>query len=109
MKREGVNKSFDVNKMLDDVEKTFEVYREGLPRSEYDYEGEVINIVKGLTDILRADPKRSNNNLSKRVYKIVDQINGRGGTLWSLSRRNYVGEPLMTFLNDLTIGNKFTP
>ena len=48
---------------------------------EYDYEGEAIKIVKGLTDILRTYPNRSDNNLIKRVCKIVDEINGRGVTL----------------------------
>ena len=78
---EGVNKPFDVNEMLGDVEKTFKVYKEDRPWKEYDYEGEAIKIVKGLTDILRTYPNRSDNNLIKRVCKIVDEINGKGGTL----------------------------
>ena len=69
-----------------------------------------IKIVKGLTDILRTDSERPDNNLSNRVCKIVDEINkDADSTLWSLSKGNYDGEPLMTFLNELAIGKKFTP
>ena len=106
---EGVNKPFDANEMLGDVEKTFKVYKEDRPWKEYDYEGEAIKIVKGLTDILRTYPNRSDNNLIKRVCKIVDEINGRGGTLWSLPTGNNDDEPLMTFLNELAVDKKFIP
>ena len=66
---EGVNKSFDVDGKFREVEKIFEVFEEDCPWQEYDYKGEAIKIVKGLTDILRTDPKRSDNNLSMENFR----------------------------------------
>ena len=103
----GVNKSFDIDSKFKEIEKIFQTFEEDGHRGEY--KGMAINIVKDLIDILRTDPERSDNNISNKVCKFVDKINlDRDGTLWDLSRGNYDGEPLMTFLNELAVGNKFT-
>ena len=58
---ESVNKSFDVNEVFADVEKSFEKYK-SVDLDDIFEEGKVcsalsIEIVSGLTDILRRVPK----------------------------------------------------
>ena len=93
---------------LREIEGIFKIFEEDGHRGEY--KGMAIKIVKGLTDILRSDPERSDNNLSKRVCKIVDEINNDvDGTLWSLSSHERNGEILFSFLNELAADWKFVP
>ena len=104
---ESVNKSFDVNKVFADVEKSFEKYK-SVDLDDIFEEGKVcsalsIEIVSGLTDILRSVPKMPNSEIVDRVCEFVDMVNDKEGEIWSLSRKGKGkdGEILISFLKEL--------
>ena len=107
---ESVNKSFDVDGKFREIEKIFEVYKEERPYKEYDYEGEAIKIVSGLTDILKKiNQKSPNNNLVDRVCEFIDEISEKECGIWGLSGCERNGEILFSFLNELAADKKFVP
>ena len=110
---ESVNKSFDVDGKFREIEKIFEVYKEERPYKEYDYEGEAIKIVSGLTDILKEinqkSPNKPNNRLVDRVCEFINKINKKVDDVWDLSRFERNGEILFSFLNELAADKKFVP
>ena len=104
---ESVNKSFDVNEVFADVEKSFEKYK-SVDLDDIFEEGKVcsalsIEIVNGLTDILRSVPKMPNSEIVDRVCEFVDMVNDKEGEIWSLSRKGKGkdGEILISFLKEL--------
>ena len=104
---ESVNKSFDVNEVFADVEKSFEKYK-SVDLDDIFEEGKVcsalsIEIVSGLTDILRSVPKMPNSEIVDRVCEFVDMVNDKEGEIWSLSRKGKGkdGEILISFLKEL--------
>ena len=104
---ESVNKSFDVNEVFADVEKSFEKYK-SVDLDDIFEEGKVcsalsIEIVSGLTDILRSVPKMPNSEIVDRVCEFVDMVNDKEGEIWSLSRKGKGkdGEVLISFLKEL--------
>ena len=102
---ESVNKSFDVNEVFADVEKSFEKYK-SVDLDDIFEEGKVcsalsIEIVSGLTDILRSVPKMPNSEIVDRVCEFVDMVNDKEGEIWSLSRKGKDGEVLISFLKEL--------
>ena len=104
---ESVNKSFDVNEVFADVEKSFEKYK-SVDLDDIFEEGRVcsalsIEIVSGLTDILRSVPKMPNSEIVDRVCEFVDMVNDKEGEIWSLSRKGKGkdGEVLISFLKEL--------
>ena len=72
---ESVGKSFDVDGKFREIEGIFGVFKEDRPWREYDYDGEAIKIVSGLTDILKEinqkSPNKPNNRLVDRVCKFI--------------------------------------
>ena len=104
---ESVNKSFDVNEVFANVEKSFEKYK-SVDLDDIFEEGKVcsalsIEIVSGLTDILRSVPKMPNSEIVDRVCEFVDMVNDKEGEIWSLSRKGKGkdGEILISFLKEL--------
>jgi len=104
---ESVNKSFDVNELFANVEKSFEKYK-SVDLDDIFEEGKVcsalsIEIVSGLTDILRSVPKMPNSEIVDRVCEFVDMVNDKEGEIWSLSRKGKGkdGEVLISFLKEL--------
>ena len=111
---ESVGKSFDVDGKFREIEGIFGVFKEDRPRREYDYDGEAIKIVSGLTDILKEinqkSPNKPNNRrLVDRVCKFIDEISEKGDAVWDLSRQKRSGEILFSFLNELAVDKKFVP
>ena len=109
---ESVNKSFDVNEVFADVEKSFEKYK-SVDLDDIFEEGKVcsalsIEIVSGLTDILRSVPKMPNSEIVDRVCEFVDMVNDKEGEIWSLSRKGKGkdGEVLISFLKELASFSK---
>ena len=104
---ENVNKSFDVNEVFGGVEKSFEKYK-SVDLDDIFEEAKVcsalsIEIVSGLTDILRSVPKMPNSEIVDRVCEFVDMVNDKEGEIWSLSRKGKGkdGEILISFLKEL--------
>ena len=104
---ESVNKSFDVNEVFADVEKYFEKYK-SVNLDDIFEEAKVcfalsIEIVSGLTDILRSVPKMPNSEIVDRVCEFVDMVNDKEAEIWSLSRRGKRkdGEIVISFLKEL--------
>ena len=104
---ESVNKSFDVNEVFADVEKYFEKYK-SVNLDDIFEEAKVcfalsIEIVSGLTDILRSVPKMPNSEIVDRVCEFVDMVNDKEIEIWSLSRRGKRkdGEIVISFLKEL--------
>ena len=110
---ESVGKSFDVDGKFREIEGIFGVFKEDRPWREYDYDGEAIKIVSGLTDILKEinqkSPNKPNNRLVDRVCKFIDEISEKGDAVWDLSRQKRSGEILFSFLNELAVDKKFVP
>ena len=104
---ESVNKSFDVNEVFADVEKSFEKYK-SVDLDDIFEEAKVcsalsIEIVSGLTDILRSVPKMPNSEIVDRVCEFVDMVNDKEAEIWSLSRKGKGkdDEILISFLKEL--------
>ena len=110
---ESVGKSFDVDGKFREIEGIFGVFKEDRPWREYDYDGEAIKIVSGLTDILKEinqkSPNKPNNRLVDRVCKFIDEISKKECGIWGLSRYKRNGEILFSFLNELAADKKFVP
>ena len=69
-----------------------------------------LDIVIGLTDILKEiNQKSPNNNLVDRVCKFIDEISKKECGIWGLSRYERNGEILFSFLNELAADKKFVP
>ena len=104
---ESVNKSFDVNEVFSGVKKSLEKYK-SVDLDDIFEEAKVcsalsIEIVSGLTDILRSVPKMPNSEIVDRVCEFVDMVNDKEGEIWSLSRKGKGkdGEILISFLKEL--------
>ena len=69
-----------------------------------------LDIVSGLTDILKKiNQKSPNNNLVDRVCVFIDEISEKEDAIWGLSRYERNGEILFSFLNELAADKKFVP
>ena len=69
-----------------------------------------LDIVSGLTDILKKiNQKSPNNNLVDRVCKFIDEISEKEDAIWGLSKFERNGEILCSFLNELAADKKFVP
>ena len=72
-----------------------------------------LDIVSGLTDILKEinqkSPNKPNNRLVDRVCKFIDKISEKEDAIWGLSRFERNGEILFSFLNELAADKKFVP
>ena len=69
-----------------------------------------LDIVSGLTDILKKiNQKSPNNNLVDRVCEFIDEISEKEDAIWGLSRYERNGEILFSFLNELAADKKFVP
>ena len=70
-----------------------------------------LDIVSGLTDILKKinqkSPNKPNNRLVDRVCKFIDKISEKEDAIWGLSRFERNGEILFSFLNELAADKKF--
>ena len=70
-----------------------------------------LDIVSGLTDILKEinqkSPNKPNNRLVDRVCKFIDEISKKECGIWGLSRYERNGEILFSFLNELAADKKF--
>ena len=77
--------------------------RESVKRGEYKRVS--LDIVSGLTDILKKinqkRPNKPNNRLVDRVCKFIDKICKKECGIWGLSEQERNGEILFSFLNEL--------
>ena len=102
---ESVNKSFDVNEVFADVEKSFEKYK-SVDLDDIFEEGKVcsalsIEIVSGLTDILRSVPKMPDSEIIDRVCEFVDMVSDNEDEIWLFFKKGKDGEVLISFLKEL--------
>ena len=104
---DSVNKSFDVDKKFEGIKRLFDG-RESVKMGEGKRLS--LDIVSGLTDILKKiNQKSPNNNLVDRVCKFIDEISEKEDAIWGLSRYERNGEILFSFLNELAADKKFVP
>ena len=98
---DGIDKKFEeVNRLFDGRESV--KMGEGKRLS--------LDIVSGLTDILKKiNQKSPNNNLVDRVCEFIDEISEKEDAIWGLSRFERNGEILFSFLNELAADKKFVP
>ena len=99
---DGIGKKFEeVNRLVDGRESV--KMGEGKRLS--------LDIVSGLTDILKEinqkSPNKPNNRLVDRVCKFIDKISEKEDAIWGLSRFERNGEILFSFLNELAADKKF--
>ena len=102
---EVVKKSFDVNEVFAGIEKSLEKYK-SVDLDDIFEEGKVcsalsIEIVSGLTDILRSVPKMPDSEIVDRVCEFVDMVNDKEDGIWSFSKKGKDGEILISFLKEL--------
>ena len=102
---ESENKSFDVNKVFSGVEKSLEKYK-SVDLDDIFEEGKVcsalsIEIVSGLTDILRSVPKMPDSEIVDRVCEFVDMISDNEDEIWLFFKKGKDGEVLISFLKEL--------
>ena len=104
---ESVGKSFNVNGKFEEVNRLFDG-RESVKMGEGKRLS--LDIVSGLTDILKKiNQKSPNNNLVDRVCEFIDEISEKEDAIWGLSRFERNGEILFSFLNELAADKKFVP
>ena len=101
---DGIDKKFEeVNRLFDGRESV--KMGEGKRLS--------LDIVSGLTDILKEinqkSPNKPNNRLVDRVCKFIDEISKKECGIWGLSGYERNGEILFSFLNELAADKKFVP
>ena len=109
---ESVNKSFDVNEVFADVEKSFKEYNSvdsgSISKDAELHKALSVEVVSGLTDILKnvlskpeyEGPKKI--EITNRFCEFVDMISSRSnGVLWSFARKVKDGEVLISFLKEL--------
>ena len=98
---DGIDKKFEEIKRLFDGRESVKM-GEGKRLS--------LDIVSGLTDILKKiNQKSPNNNLVDRVCKFIDEISEKEDAIWGLSKFERNGEILFSFLNELAADKKFVP
>ena len=102
------------NKVMDGIDKKFEEVNRLFDGRESVKMGEgkrlSLDIVSGLTDILKKiNQKSPNNNLVDRVCEFLDEISEKEDAIWGLSRYERNGEILFSFLNELAADKKFVP
>ena len=106
---ESVNKSFDVNEVFSDVEKSLEKYESVDSGGAFEkikaWKALSVEVVSGLTDILKnvlSKPKFEKSEIANRFCEFVDMISSRDdGVLWSFARKVKDGEVLISFLKEL--------
>ena len=106
---ESVNKSFDVNKVFDGVEKSLEKYDSVDSGNIFEdiklHKALSVEVVSGLTDILKnvlSKPKFEKSEIANRFCEFVDMISsGDDGALWSFDSDENDGEVLISFLKEL--------
>ena len=104
---ESVGKSFNVNGKFEEVNRLFDG-RESVKMGEGKRLS--LDIVSGLTDILKKiNQKSPNNNLVDKVCEFIDEISEKEDAIWGLSRFERNGEILFSFLNELAADKKFVP
>ena len=110
---DGIGKKFEeVNRLFDgresEVNRLFDG-RESVKMGEGKRLS--LDIVSGLTDILKEinqkSPNKPNNRLVDRVCKFIDKISEKEDAIWGLSRFERNGEILFSFLNELAADKKF--
>ena len=114
---ESVNKSFDVNEVFADVEKSLKKYNSVDSGSIFEdaklCKALSVEVVSGLTDILKnvlSKPKFEKSEIANRFCEFVDMISSRDdGVLWSFARKVKDGEALISFLKELAADKKFVP
>ena len=112
---ESVNKSFDVNKVFDGVEKSLEKYDSVDSGNIFEdiklHKALSVEVVSGLTDILKnvlSKPKFEKSEIANRFCEFVDMISSSGnGALWSFASDENDGEVLISFLKELAADKKF--
>jgi hypothetical protein len=101
-------------KVMDGIDKKFEEVNRLFDGRESVKMGEgkrlSLDIVSGLTDILKKiNQKSPNNNLVDRVCEFIDEISVKEDAIWGLSKYERNGEILFSFLNELAADKKFVP
>ena len=91
--------------MFSGVEKSFKKYK-SVDLDDILEEGKVcsalsIEIVSGLTDILRSVPKMPDSEIVDRVCEFVDMVSDKEDGIWSFSKKGKNGEILISFLKEL--------
>ena len=106
-----------MHRVMDGIDKKFEEVNRLFDGHESWKIGECerlsLDIVSGLTDILKEinseSPNKPNNRLVDRVCKFIDEISKKECGIWGLSRYERNGEILFSFLNELAADKKFVP
>ena len=110
---EGMNESFDVNKVFSDVEKYVEEYKSvdsgSLSENIKLYKALSVEVVSGLTDILKnisSKPKFEESEIANRFCEIVDEISDSSGSLWEFALRVKGGKVMISFLKELATNGR---
>ena len=110
---EGMNESFDVNKVFSDVEKYVEEYKSvdsgSLSENIKLYKALSVEVVSGLTDILKnisSKPKFEESEIANRFCEIVDEVSDSSGSLWEFALRVKGGKVLISFLKELATNGR---
>ena len=110
---EGMNESFDVNKVFSDVEKYVEEYKSvdsgSLSENIKLYKALSVEVVSGLTDILKnisSKPKFEEIEIANRFCEIVDEVSDSSGSLWEFALRVKGGKVLISFLKELATNGR---
>ena len=110
---EGMNESFDVNKVFSDVEKYVEEYKSvdsgSLSENIKLYKALSVEVVSGLTDILKnisSKPKFEESEIANRFCEIVEEVSDSSGSLWEFALRVKGGKVLISFLKELATNGR---
>ena len=113
---EGMNESFDVNKVFSDVEKYIKEYKSVDSGNIFEdaklCQALSVEVVSGLTDILKnisSKPKFEESEIANRFCEIVDEVSDSSGSLWEFALRVKGGKVLISFLKELAADKKFVP
>ena len=110
---EGMNESFDVNKVFSDVEKYVEEYKSvdsgSLSENIKLYKALSVEVVSGLTDILKnisSKPKFEESEIANRFCEIVDEVSDSSDSLWEFALLVKGGKVLISFLKELATNGR---
>ena len=110
---EGMNESFDVNKVFSDVEKYIKEYKSvdsgSLSENIKLYKALSVEVVSGLTDILKnisSKPKFEESEIANRFCEIVDEVSDSSDSLWEFALRVKGGKVLISFLKELATNGR---
>ena len=107
---EVVNKSIDIDKRFDEIEKSLKMFEKYKPlNSEVIFEEKKvfialsIEIVNGLNNIFKNGSDIPDSKIVDRVCEFIDKINCENNRIWDFASQEKDGEILISFLKELAV------